>query len=162
MADNTILASLVELDKLYAYFDVDERTFLRINPLLPNGMVPADAEKKLPVLLGLANEQPEAFSHPGVLKFADNKLDASTGTLRMWGTFENTKFDLKPGLFVRVRMGIGEPQQALFVRESALGSDQGRKYLYVLDSENKVTYRPVEVGQRKDGRIAVKLLSPRR
>jgi len=150
MANNTILASLVELDRLYAYFDVDERTLLRINEHLPSGKVPADSAQKLPVTLGLANEKPEAFSHLGTLKFTDNKVDPTTGTLRMWGTFENEKLDLKPGLFVRVRLGVGEPRPALFVAESALGSDQGRRYLYVVDKENKIVYTPVDVGQRKD------------
>src|SRR5262249_41813658 len=137
IADNTVLASLVQLDKLYAYFDVDERTLLRINHLLPHGKIPPDAAKLLPVTLGLANEKPEAFSHEGVVEFADNKVDPTTGTLRMWGTFDNPNFDLKPGLFIRVRMGLGAPRKALFVSEAALGSDQGRKFLYVVNGENK-------------------------
>jgi RND family efflux transporter MFP subunit len=155
LADNTILASIVQLDPLYAYFDVDERTLLKINHLLPQGKVPADAPYKLPVMLGLANQRPEDFSHAGVLRFADNKVDPGTGTLRLWGTFENPKKDLKPGLFVRVRVGIGEPRRALFVAESALGSDQGRRYLYVVGKDDKVVYTPVEVGQRKEGLIAI-------
>jgi RND family efflux transporter MFP subunit len=156
IADNTVLASLVQLDRLYAYFDVDERTLLRINHLLPHGKIPPDAAKLLPVTLGLANEKPEAFSHEGVVEFADNKVDPTTGTLRMWGTFNNPNFDLKPGLFIRVRMGLGAPRKALFVSEAALGSDQGRKFLYVVNGENKVEYRHVETGQRKNGLIAVK------
>jgi multidrug efflux system membrane fusion protein len=155
LADNTILATLVQLDPLYAYFDVDERTLLRIGPLLVQGKVPPEAYQKFPVMLGLANEKPEEFSHKGELKFADNKVDPNTGTLRMWGTFENTKLDLRPGLFIRVRMGIGDPKSSLFVSEAALGSDQGRRYLYLVSPENKIVYTPVEVGQRKNGLIAV-------
>jgi RND family efflux transporter MFP subunit len=163
IADNTVLASLVQLDPLYAYFDIDERTLLRIGALLPEGKVPPDAAQKFPVTLGLANEKPEAFSHPGTLSFADNKVDPSTGTLRMWGIFENTRLDLKPGLFIRVRMGVGEPRPALFVAEAALGSDQGRQFLYVVNKETKddgtdhdvVAYTPVVVGQRKNGLIAI-------
>jgi multidrug efflux system membrane fusion protein len=119
-------------------------------------MIPPDAADKLPVTLGLANEKPEDFSHPGRLQFADNKVDPNTGTLRVWGTFENPRRDLKPGLFIRVRMGIGDPQPTFFVAEKALGYDQGRKYLYVVKQEQKedgthdtVTYVPVEAGQRK-------------
>jgi RND family efflux transporter MFP subunit len=155
ITDSTILASLVQLDPLYAYFDVDERTLLRIGQLLPEGKVPPDAVKKFPVVLGLANEKPEDFSHPGELKFADNKVEPTTGTLRMWGIFQNSKHDLRPGLFVRVRMGVGEPKKALFIAESALGYDQGRQYVYVVNSENKTTYTPVEAGQRKNGCIAI-------
>jgi RND family efflux transporter MFP subunit len=171
IADNTVLASLVQLDPLYAYFDIDERTLLRIGALLPEGKVPPDAAQKFPVTLGLANEKPEAFSHPGTLSFADNKVDPGTGTLRMWGTFENAKLDLKPGLFIRVRMGVGEPRPALFVAEAALGSDQGRQFLYVVTEKKNedgtpalkedgtpayvVAYTPVVVGQRKNGLIAI-------
>ena len=89
------------------------------------------------------------------LKFADNKVDPTTGTLRMWGIFQNPKLDLRPGLFVRVRMGVGEPRKALFVAESALGYDQGKQYLYVINDEKKAVYTPVEAGQRKDGLIAI-------
>jgi RND family efflux transporter MFP subunit len=156
IADNTVLASLIQLDPLYAYFDVDERTLLRIGALLPGGKVPADAAKQLPLTLGLANEKPEDFTHKGTLRIADNKVDATTGTVRMWGVFDNSKNDLRPGLFVRVRMDVGQPQRSLFVAETALGSDQGRKYLYVVNDENKVVYTQVDVGQRKDGLIAVK------
>ena len=156
IADSTVLASLIQLDPLYAYFDVDERTLLRIGALLPGGKVPVNAAQQLPLTLGLANEKPEDFTHKGTLRIADNKVDATTGTVRMWGVFDNAKKDLRPGLFVRVRMDIGQPQPSLFVAETALGSDQGRKYLYVVNDENKVVYTQVDVGQRKDGLIAVK------
>jgi RND family efflux transporter MFP subunit len=154
-ADNTVMATLVQLDPLYAFFDVDERTLLRLRELLPEGKIPHDAAKKLPVTLGFANENPESFSHKGTIKFTDNKIDSSTGTLRMWGTFENPKHDLYPNLFIRVRMGIGQPRPALFIAEAALGSDQGRKFVYVVNNENKIVYTPVEVGQRKNGLISV-------
>jgi RND family efflux transporter MFP subunit len=155
-ADDTILATIEQINPLYAYFDVDERTLLHIGGRLPQGKVPADAARTFPLTLGLANEKPENFVHKGTLQFADNRVDANTGTLRMWGLFENPRLDLKSGLFVRVRMGIGEPRESLFVTESALQSDQGRKYLFVVDGANKVVYTPVEVGQRKDGLIAVR------
>jgi multidrug efflux system membrane fusion protein len=157
-ADDTILATLEQVNPLRAYFDVDERTTLRISPLLDKGKVPPDAARKFPVTLGLANEEPDKFSHPGVLKSADNKVDPGTGTLRMWGLFENPKLDLKSGMFIRVRMGVGEPQGAVFVAEAALQSDQGRQYVYVLDEDNRVVYTPVEPGQRKNGLIAVRSL----
>ena len=155
IADTTVLASLVQLDPLYGYFDVDERTLLRIGALLPQGMVPADASVKFPLTLGMANEKPEEFSHIGTLRIADNKVDPTTGTVRMWGVFGNPNFDLKPGMFVRVRMDIGQPRPALFVAEEALGSDQGRRFLYVVNDDNKIVYTQVDVLQRKDGRIAV-------
>jgi len=154
-ADDTILASIEQINPLYAYFDVDERTTLRIGPLLSEGKVPRDAAGRFPVTLGLANEKPENFAHKGTLKFADNKVDPGTGTLRMWGLFENPMLDLKSGMFVRVRMGIGAPQQTLFIAEAALNSDQGSKYVFVVDDDNRVVYTVVEPGQRKNGLIAV-------
>jgi RND family efflux transporter MFP subunit len=155
IADQTVLASLVQLDPLYAYFDVDERTLLEIRRYMHQGKITSEAAKKFPVTLGLANEDPEHFTHEGKLKFADNKVDPGTGTLRLWGVFDNPNHDLYPNLFIRVRMGVGEPRPALFVSEAALGSDQGRKFVYVVNDENKVVYTPVEVGQRKNGLIAV-------
>ena len=104
----------------------------------------------------MANEKPEEFSHKGTLKIADNKVDPTTGTVRMWGVFANPDYDLKPGMFVRVRMDVGQPRPSLFVAEAALGSDQGRRYLYVVNDDNKTVYTQVDVGQRKDGLIAVK------
>jgi RND family efflux transporter MFP subunit len=154
-ADDTILATIEQINPLYAHFDVDERTLLRICHHLPQGKVPADAARKFPLALGLANERPENFSHRGTLTFADNKVDSSTGTLRLWGLFDNPKLDLKSGMFVRVRMGIGDAEPALFISEAALNSDQGRKYVYVVDDDNKIVYTLVEPGQRKNGLIAV-------
>jgi RND family efflux transporter MFP subunit len=161
-ADATIMASVVQMDPMYAYFDVDERTFLRIRELLPEGKVPADADAKLPVALGYANEAPENFSHIGKLKFGDNKVDPTTGTLRMWGIFDNHKRDLFSGLFIRVRMGIpidpAEAKRWMYVSEAALGSDQGQKYLFVVRQETRedgsthdvIDRVNVEVGQRKE------------
>jgi RND family efflux transporter MFP subunit len=170
-ADVTVMVNLVQMDPMYAYFDVDERTFLRIREFLPEGKVPVvpnGADEKLPVTLGFANEAPENFSHPGTLRFGDNKVDPTTGTLRMWGEFKNPKRDLFSGLFIRVRMGIpldlAEANKWRFVSEAALGSDQGRKYLYVVKEETKddgkthhvVDRIDVEVGPRQNGLIAVK------
>jgi RND family efflux transporter MFP subunit len=168
LADSTVMASLVQMDPMYAYFDVDERTLLGIRDYLSEGKIPTDASKRFPVTLGFANQKPEEFSHPGELMFADNKLDASTGTMRMWGIFQNPKHDLYSGLFIRVKMEVpidpNEAKKWLFVYEAALGSDQGRSYLFVVKKETKddgtshdvVARVDVEKGQRQDGLIAVK------
>ncbi|AMV28547.1 Efflux pump periplasmic linker BepF [Gemmata sp. SH-PL17] len=153
-ADTTILASLVQLDPLYAYFDIDERTVLRVRSrLAPNGATKSD--QALPVSLGLSDERPEEFSRSGELKFTDNKVDPNTGTLRVWGTFANPKRDLHPGLFVRVRLQVGAPRSVLMVAEAALGSDQGRRYVYAVDAENRAARVPVEIGPRANGLIAI-------
>src|SRR5205823_4318356 len=98
-----------------------------------------------PVLMRLANE--DHFSRAGTVNFLDNRVSGNTGTVRMRGVFQNPSGALKPGLFVRVRLPIGSPYQALVIPDEAVLSDQGRKYVYVVDEEAKVAYRPVTLGQ---------------
>lgn len=154
MADSTILASLVQLDPLYVYFDVDERTVLRIRSKLAPFSSP-DGGSSLPVSLGLSDEKPDEFPLTGHLKFTDNKVDPNTGTLRVWATFANPNKDLHPGLFVRVKMETSGPRSVLMISEAALGSDQGRRYVYVVDEKNQVNRVSVEVGPRSNGLIAI-------
>jgi RND family efflux transporter MFP subunit len=156
MADDTVLATLVQLDPMYAYFDVDERTLLRIREQMYEGRITEETAHKFPLTLGLANEPPDSFQHSGKIKITDNRVDASTGTLRIWGIFDNPRHDLYPNLFVRVRLGLGEPRKALFVAESALGSSQGNDFLYVVNRETKkIEQRSVKVGPRQNGLIAI-------
>ncbi len=168
LADSTTLASLVQLQPtMYAYFDVDERSLLKLltpqngpgqtssAPFLPHGKVSAEAVKNLHLTLGLANEDPQHFSHPGELYIANNAIDASTGTLRMWGTFKNDAKDLEPNLFARVRVDIGDPHDAFFVSEAALGSDQEFRYVYVVNDKGEAEYTRVEVGPKLNGLIAI-------
>jgi RND family efflux transporter MFP subunit len=98
----------------------------------------------VPVYLGLADE-PD-YPHVGTVNFVDNRMDPMTGTIRLRGVFENPQRLLPPGLFVRIRMPIGVPYEALLLPEKALGSSQGQKYVYVLDDKNMPARRTVEVG----------------
>ncbi len=141
-ADETLLTTIVSLEPMYAYFDVDERTLLKLRRL-------GGALKDLPVLLGLADE--EEFPHVGKIDFIDNRVEAGTGTLRVRGVFTNADRLLTPGLFVRIRVPISKPHLANLVPERALGTDQGQKYLYVVTSEDEIAYRRVRVGQLTDG-----------
>jgi RND family efflux transporter MFP subunit len=97
----------------------------------------------------LANE--DEFTHEGAIDFVDNRVVATTGTIRMRGVFKNTGGALKPGLFARIRLPIGSPYQALLVPDEALQSDQGRSYVYVVNDQNEVVYRPVKPGQAIHG-----------
>lgn len=150
-ADDTILTNIVAIDPIYVYFDVDERTLLRLRRYTEEGRT--EGEHGVKVLMGLADE--EGYPHVGTVNFLDNKLDPSTGTLQVRGIFKNPKHILSPGLFVRVRLPIGEPYQAIMVAEAALGTDQGQKFVYVIDTENKAQYRRVEVGKLQNGRRAI-------
>ncbi len=146
-ADDTILTRIVSQDPMWVYFDLDERTMLRLRRLVQQGAVGVSAAK-VPVQMGLADEQ--GYSREGVLDFEDNRLDPSTGTLRVRAVFDNRDRLLSAGMFVRVRLPTGTPHQALLVPEQALGTDQGKKFLYVLTAQDEIAYRPVEVGKVHD------------
>ncbi len=147
--DTTLLTTVVSEDPMYAYFDVDERTILRILRHLLPSEIDLMKSKQVPVLMGLVDE--EGFPHTGYIDFADNVVNAGTGTVMARGVFANPRTPsgrplLKPGMFVRIRLPIGKPHQALLVSEKALGTDQGQKYVFVVDAQHLVQYRRVKVG----------------
>ena len=146
-ADDTILTTLVALEPMYVYFDVDERTLLR--QLLREGRLESVLGQKVPIEIGLADE--DGYPHRGVVNFVDNRVDPSTGTMWMRGEFINPSRPIKPGIFVRVRFPLGKPFRAVLVAEQALGTDQGQKFVYVVDEKNRAAYRPVKVGRLHGG-----------
>jgi RND family efflux transporter MFP subunit len=148
-ADETVLTTLVSLDPIYVYFDLDERTTLRLQQLIRKGSVEWGSENGLPVLVGRVDD--EGYPRKGTVNFADNRVDADTGTWRLRGRFANPQYELTPGLFVRVHLPIGSPYEALLVSEQAFGTDQGQKFLYVVDEANHVSYRRVKVGRLHNG-----------
>jgi membrane fusion protein, multidrug efflux system len=148
--DVTILNDIGMADKLYVYFDLNEDSMQRVRGLIDQGEVGTAAGKEVPVLVGLSDE--DEFPYKGLVNFSENKLDAATGTLRVRGIIDNPRpWVLSPGLFVRVRLPIGAPHPALLVRDEAVGSDQGRSFLYLVDRNDEVEYRPVEVGALYSG-----------
>jgi RND family efflux transporter MFP subunit len=158
-ADDTPLTTIVSLDPIYAYFDADERTTLKLQRLVRAQKIKWSPEDGLPVQLGLADE--EGFSKQGKINFADNRVDADTGTWRLRGIFANPDHSLSPGLFVRMRAPVGEPYRAKLISEQALSTDQGQKFVYVVDAQNKVEYRRVKVGALHDGlRVVTENLTP--
>ncbi|WP_020468125.1 efflux RND transporter periplasmic adaptor subunit [Zavarzinella formosa] len=184
-ADDTILTSIVALDQIYANFDIDERTMLRVRRLIQDGKVDSARSRKMEVLIGLADE--DGFSQKGVIDFIDNKVDPATGTLRVRAILDNPKKKipapevvsvstqsppavpapdafihlLSPGLFVRVRLPVGRPHEAILVPEEALGSDQGQKYVYLLNDKDEVVYRRVKIGQQvEQDRVIIEGVQP--
>ncbi len=145
-ADVTPLTTIVTLDPIYAYFDVDERTLLELRRMViaKRGRLRNVREAKLPVLLALADET--GYPHEGTIDFADNRLDVMTGTLRLRGVFPNPKRILSPGMYAKIRLPKGEPHRAILIPEAALSSDQGQRFVYVVNDKNEVAYRRVEVG----------------
>jgi RND family efflux transporter MFP subunit len=145
----TLLTTIVSVDPMYAYFDVDEHTALRVRQLVREGKADSPRDGGFPVSLGLANE--EGHPHQGTVNFVDNQVNPKTGTIRLRGVFPNKDQVLLPGLFARVRTPIGRPHQALLVSERALDTDQGQKILYVVNDKNEVAIRPVRLGALHNG-----------
>jgi multidrug efflux system membrane fusion protein len=163
--DQTLLTTVMSLDPMYVYFDMDEPTLLRLRKAgnagqikpAPSPLSPATGERgrsegvdgQFAVLMGLQGE--DGFPHRGTLNFVNNQVNTATGSITMRGVFPNPKPDggtrlLSPGMFVRVRLPIGQPYPALLVLDRAIGSDQGQKFVYVVDAEHKVQYRRITTG----------------
>jgi RND family efflux transporter MFP subunit len=154
-ADDTLLTTLVADDPVYAYFDVDERTYLDLVGERPSATSSARLSRlQFPVLMRVANE--EEFTRSGTVDFLDNRLNGNTGTIRMRGVFANPRGVFKSGLFVRIRLPIGSPYEALLIPDEALQSDQGKKFVYVVNGEGKVEYRSVKLGQAIHGLRVIK------
>jgi RND family efflux transporter MFP subunit len=145
----TLLTTIVSVDPMYVYFDMDERTVLRIRQLIREGKASSSHESEWPVALGLANE--EGFPHEGTIDFEDNQVNPRTGTLRVRGVFPNKDEALSPGLFARVRVPIGRAHRALLVTDRAIDTDQGQKVLYVVNEKHEVVSRPVRLGALHHG-----------
>jgi multidrug efflux system membrane fusion protein len=140
---SAVLTSVVSLDKIYASFDGDEDTYLRVGAAAHQG-------KPATVKIGLANET--GFPHEGKLEFVDNQLDPRSGSVRMRATLANTDGALVPGLFARVQLaGSTGAAPALLINERAVSTDQDRKFVFVVDKDNKAEYRPVTLGPQIDG-----------
>jgi RND family efflux transporter MFP subunit len=145
----TLLTTIESVDPMYAYFDVDEHTALRVRQLVREGKSDSPRDGGFPVSLGLANEV--GHSHQGTINFVDNRVNPRTGTIRLRGVFPNKDQVLLPGFFARVRLSIGRMHKALLVSERALDTDQGQKVLYVVNDKNEVVVRPLRLGAIHNG-----------
>ncbi len=145
----TTLTTIVSVDPMYANFDPDEHTALRVRQLAREGKSDSPRDGGYPVFLGLENET--GYPHRGTINFVDNQVNPRTGTIRLRGVFENKDQVFIPGLFGRVRVPLGRPHKALLVSDRALDTDQGQKILYIVDDKNEVSSRPVSIGALHDG-----------
>jgi RND family efflux transporter MFP subunit len=141
-ADETVLSTLVAVEPIYAYFDVDERT-LRDKMKKANTVAMA-REGLITVDIGFVDE--EGYSQKAVLNFVDNKLEPGTGTITMRAKLVDPGPLVTPGMFIRVRFPVGKPYKATMVPEKALGSDQGQRFVIAVDDQNIARRRDVEVG----------------
>jgi RND family efflux transporter MFP subunit len=141
-AGETVLARFVATDPMAVVFEVDERTILKISRM-------SLGIKDLPIRLGLADE--EDFPHTAKMESDSGRIDPATGTVRFRAAVPNPGLIMLPGMFARVRMGIGPPHEALLVPEAAVLTEGGRKFLYALDDRDRVELRPVTLGLLHDG-----------
>ena len=153
-AGATLLTTVVSQDPLYCYADVDERSVLKYLQLRREGKRESALDKPIPTEMALADEA--GFPHKGVTDFVDNKVDPTTGTLHFRGVFPNPERALGPGFFARMRIPGSGKYPALLIPDRALGSDQSQKFVYVVNAEKKVEFRPVKIGPMIDGLRVVK------
>jgi multidrug efflux system membrane fusion protein len=142
------LTSLVSLDPIYVYFDVDEQTYLKYARVTQSHGT-SSHDLRGAALLGLADE--DAFPHVGQVNFVDNQVSSSTGTIRLRATFANRNLALTPGLFARIRLQGGGTQSGCLAKDEAVVTDLNQKYVFVLGKNNTLTYRPVKLGPMAEG-----------
>jgi len=137
-AGSVPLTTLVSVSKMYASFDVDEQAYLKyVSPARVAGV-------SVPVQLGLSNET--GYSRDGVVHSVDNRIDTLSGTIRVRAVFDNPDGLLVPGMYARIRLGSTQPREAVLVEERAIGTDQDKRFVLVVDDANKTAYRRVSLG----------------
>jgi multidrug efflux system membrane fusion protein len=140
-----VLTSLVANNRLYAEFDVDEQTYIKF-------VRGSQKDEKMPVQLTLAAD--ESVVYRGEIHSFDNQLDASSGTIRARAIFENTDGALTPGMYANVKLGAVSEQQSLLIPQRAIGTNQNKKFVYVINAENQAVYREVVLaGHHDDQRL---------
>lgn len=148
------LTSIVSEENIYADFEVDEQTYVQT---IRSAAKDRLSEKQVPVRLTL---QGDDTVYEGTIYTFDNRLDASSGTIRARALFENTDGALLPGMFARVEMGSSVNEEKILIEERAIGTDQDRKFVYTVDKNNTVVYREIRLGESVAGkRIVISGLS---
>jgi len=146
---STLLTTIVSLDPIYVYFDIDEATYLKNNRLWFEGKRPSSRDTPNPVQVTLTGEAKP--SHDGHMDFVDNRLDVSTGTLRTRALIPNHDLSILPGQFGRVRLIGSSPYEALLLPDTAIATDQSRKIVFVVKDDNSVEAKAVVLGPLDEG-----------
>ncbi|AMJ61786.1 efflux RND transporter periplasmic adaptor subunit [Bosea sp. PAMC 26642] len=141
-----VMTTLLSVDPIYAAFNADERTVLDALASLPQN---DRSLEQIPVKIATATSEGATFT--GRLRFVDNGIDAASGTVRVRAIVDNPGGRLMPGQFVRVQMGQARAEPALVINERAVGTDQDKKFVFVVGADNKATYRQVTLGASNDG-----------
>jgi RND family efflux transporter MFP subunit len=155
VAGNTsLLTTIVSVDPVYVYTDVDEETLLKFNSLAQSKKLETNQDGKTPVELQLADEQ--GFPHQGHIESFDNHLDPNTGSILLRAIFPNKDGRIVPGLFARIRVPLSERHAAILIPEKAIGTDQAQKYVLTLTPTNTVAYQSVKLGPAINGKRIVR------
>jgi multidrug efflux system membrane fusion protein len=137
-----VLTTLVANDKLYAEFDIDEQTYLR-------SMRHSQGDKAMPVEMTLAADT--SVTYQGKIHSFDNQLDVSSGTIRARAIFDNTDGALTPGMYANVHLGTAETQSVMLIPERAVGTNQDKKFVYVINDNDEISYHEVTLGAHHKG-----------
>ena len=142
-----LLTTLVSINPIYASFNADEQVVARALKTLADEKTPADIDR-IPVHMVTGGSDAALKGH---MQFIDNQVDAKSGTVRVRAVFDNADGRLMPGQFARLSMGQPKPEQTLLVSERAVGTDQNKKYVMVVDDKDKAEYREVTLGVSVEG-----------
>jgi RND family efflux transporter MFP subunit len=146
----TTLVNVVSLKPMWAYINLDQNTAQGVQKLVREGKIKAFREGEIPVAMGVGVGNDQSFPIAGVIDYVGNQLDPNTGTIQVRSVFPNENETLVAGVFARIRVPLTAPHAALLVNDRAIGTDQGQKFVLVVNDKNEVEYRPVEVGQLHD------------
>ncbi len=144
-----ILTSIVSMQGIYADFEVDEQSYLKY---IRSSARDLAEEHKVPVKLKLNGD---SIEYNGFIHSFDNQIDASSGTIRARALFENEGGALLPGMFANLKMGTPSSQNVIMISERAIGTDQNRKFVYVVNENNIVEYRVVTIGESIEGQRVI-------
>lgn len=150
----TVLTTLVSIDPIHVYADMDENALLKFNALKKEGNLVSSGDGRVPVELQLADEP--GFSHTGYIESLDNRLDPQTGSIVLRAQFPNPGGRIVPGLFARIRLPASARYPALLIDETAIGTDQAQKFVLTLTETNTTAYRPVRLGPLVEGKRIVR------
>ncbi|MEO0443573.1 MAG: efflux RND transporter periplasmic adaptor subunit [Pseudomonadota bacterium] len=153
-AGQSVLTRLVSTDKVYAYFDADEQTYLNYVKLAKAGERPSARTHKNLVFMGLASDSD--FPYQGHIDFVDNEINPSSGTIRGRAVFDNSDSEFIPGLFARIKLAGSASYQGILIDDKAIGTDLNNKFVLVLNADNQVTYRAVTLGEKINGLRIIK------
>ena len=149
----SLMTTLVSVDPVYVYADVDEASLLKFNELVAAGKLGAEAGGKVPVELQLGDESD--YPHQGYIESFDNQVNADTGSILLRTVFPNADGRIVPGLFARIRLPLSERHAAILVNEASIGTDQANKFVLTISATNTVQYRPVQLGSLIDGQRVI-------